>query len=215
MKRTIEHSSITPDLTLFLQNLYHHWINQSGTQPNRILIFRNGGNDGQFECKFYFHLALTPHYFAFLIFHIRHGTAIVEAEVTAVKMEIARLFQSSEPAAGNESLLRPSVTFVVAQSNHNLVIAPDETWHQQNNVPGGTSLRQRNILPRTHYLEKINDGDEDTVNGMDFFLTAHQGLKGTSKPLLYRCLVNDDSNKGPLDRDTLRQVTYVRVTAVD
>ena len=130
-------------------------------------------------------------------------------------MEISRLFLPDEPLSGNESPLTPPITFVVAQTNHNLVIAPDNTRHQQINVPGGTSLRESNILPRTHYFETIHSGDGSNPNRMDFFLTAHQGLKGTSKPLLYRCLVNDDSVTAPLDRDALRRVTYVRVVQSD
>lgn len=136
---------------------------------------------------------------------------IAETEVNAIRMQIAELCLQDQPVPENRSPSTPPITFVVTQSNHNLVIAPDESHHRQCNVPGGTSLRKSNILPRTHHL----DGDENNINGMDFFLTAHQGLKGTSKPILYRCLVNEDSNTVPLDRDALRRVTYVSIMRLD
>ena len=122
---------------------------------------------------------------------------IIDIEVASIRKAI-RSFAPDEP----ESVPLP-ITFVVSQSNHNMVIAPAKEIHQQMNVPSGTSLRDPSILPQTHNFQ-------GTVNGMDFFLTPQQGLKGTSKPILYRCLVNDDFSRDyNLDMNSLRRTTYV------
>ena len=52
-------------------------------------------------------------------------------------------------------------------------------------------------------------------DGFDFFLTAQGGLKGTSKPVYYRVLLNENyvwkptSGKGsPLTADMIKKVTF-------
>lgn len=90
-----------------------------------------------------------------------------------------------------------------------MVLALDNDENYHNNVPSGTSVRVPSLLPRTYLLQTTRDVDSNGINKMDFFLTPQQGLKGTSKPLLYRCLVNDASAESPMARDDLLQLTYV------
>lgn len=99
----------------------------------------------------------------------------------------------------------PPITLIVAITQHNIRIVPAEAIEKQGgrgrsllNVPSGTCLDD--TIPS--YLDGENtavswpkeDGrpeqmqifENSNSDGFDFALTAHGGLKGTSKPVLYR-----------------------------
>uniref|UniRef100_A0A7S1ZRN1 Piwi domain-containing protein n=1 Tax=Trieres chinensis TaxID=1514140 RepID=A0A7S1ZRN1_TRICV len=65
--------------------------------------------------------------------------------------------------------------------------------------------------PNSPSLELFTDVDDD---GRSFVLTAQGGLKGTSKPIVYTCLMNENlrysnaSGATPLTKDKLEIATY-------
>jgi len=112
---------------------------------------------------------------------------------------------------------------------HNIKICPaTQTDAVKNNVPSGTCVDHTIV----HFTELTlsddkdqtdNIGDrlfptmtEDAPSSYDFILTAHGGLKGTSKPVYYRVLLNDNltikplgSGSGtPLSKIELQKMTY-------
>ena len=114
------------------------------------------------------------------------------------------------------------LSFLVSQSNHNLVVVPylwqqmiDPTtnriyyysagsgrteWEQPDtpeNVPSGCYVDHKDFLPK---------GRNHGGKSYDFLLTAHGGLKGTSKPILYRCLWHE--NPDEFGKEALIKMTY-------
>lgn len=157
-------------IAYFLQHKEHLHI-----APSRFLVYRDGGSDGSFG-------------------------RIRNEEVTSIRRAIERAtFEATSRWGENESR-EPRITFVVAQSNHNIVQAPnDDADSIKNNVPSGT------------VVSNIFSGDYL----FDFLLTSQGGLKGTSKPLYFKVLVNenakrtksnDDSNI--LTNEKLENLTY-------
>ena len=98
------------------------------------------------------------------------------------------------------------LAYLLCQSQHNIKVVPaDERNSVKNNVHSGTVLsgEQLQILSGTG------------LNASSFLLTAHGGLKGTSKPVLYRTLLNENeyhrpSNQAatPLTREKLERLVY-------
>ena len=95
----------------------------------------------------------------------------------------------------------PTLTFLVSNTDHNINIVPS-TWSEDSkrrNVPSGTTVSIVEEFSRMN----IND----PMGEFSFLLTAQGGLKGTSKPMLYTCLVNENLASG-LDRARLKSLTY-------
>ena len=98
------------------------------------------------------------------------------------------------------------LAYLLCQSQHNIKVVPaDERNSVKNNVHSGTVLSgdQLQILSGTG------------LNASSFLLTAQGGLKGTSKPVLYRTLLNENeyhrpSNQAatPLTREKLERLVY-------
>jgi hypothetical protein len=86
----------------------------------------------------------------------------------------------------------PRITFVIAQNNTAVVFAPEGKSWEKVNVPSGTCVDEPGILL----------GASDDCS--DFFLVPHGGLKGTSKPVYYR-IVADENNIG---KSILAEFTY-------
>lgn len=102
-----------------------------------------------------------------------------------------------------------SLTFVVAQAHHNLVVVPDlmkpwtryfdedESMFYYHNMDTGQTVWEKPVVPGNVpsgcYIDDPSFIPKGRLNeSHDFLLTAHGGLKGTSKPVLYRCLHNDN-----------------------
>ena len=96
--------------------------------------------------------------------------------------------------------------YLLCQSQHNIKVVPAEEENSvKSNVHSGTVLsgEQLQILSGTG------------LNASSFLLTAQGGLKGTSKPVLYRTLLNENeyhrpSNQAatPLTREKLERLVY-------
>ena len=107
----------------------------------------------------------------------------------------------------------PPITFVACLMQHNIKICPATSADAvKNNVPSGTCVDHTIV----HFTElTLSDDKEKSVNmddrrfpltenvpsSFDFILTAHGGLKGTSKPVYYRVLLNDNLTIKPLGSD--------------
>lgn len=98
----------------------------------------------------------------------------------------------------------PSLTIVMSNKDHNINIMPS-TQSPQNkknknvdkNVPSGTVVSA---------AEEFQLDVKGTEGKFSFVLTAQGGLKGTSKPMLYSCVLNEEGSN--LDRTSLTSLTY-------
>jgi len=109
----------------------------------------------------------------------------------------------------------PPITFVACLVQHNIKICPaTQDDAVKNNVPSGTCVdhtivhfTELTLSDDKEQLENMNISDrrfpmsDDTPSSYDFILTAHGGLKGTSKPVYYRVLLNDNLSIKPLGSD--------------
>ena len=94
--------------------------------------------------------------------------------------------------------------YLLCQSQHNIKVVPEDPQNSvKNNVHSGAVLsgEQLQILSGTG------------LNASSFLLTAHGGLKGTSKPVLYRTLLNEnerpsDEDETPLTQENLEHLIY-------
>ena len=156
--------------------------------PSRVVVYRNGSSEGSFDL-------------------------IMNSEVAALRKAFYDLRMSRRGAKScpNErkckgngcTFCTPIITYIVAISQHNIRIVPAEArTGKKNNVLSGTCL-DHTVTP---YLDgknlaapelpadsdRMSDEPEPKVfsnpnsTGFDFLLTAHGGLKGTSKPIFYR-----------------------------
>eukprot|EP00593_Proboscia_inermis_P009976 CAMPEP_0171325968 /NCGR_PEP_ID=MMETSP0816-20121228/117145_1 /TAXON_ID=420281 /ORGANISM="Proboscia inermis, Strain CCAP1064/1" /LENGTH=225 /DNA_ID=CAMNT_0011825289 /DNA_START=1396 /DNA_END=2073 /DNA_ORIENTATION=+ len=109
------------------------------------------------------------------------------------------------------------MTVLICQTEHSIRIVPDEG--NNTNVPSGTCV-DHTITTDPKIRSDVVKADEDLAQvfenvgmskGFDFLLTAQGGLKGTSKPVYYRVLLNENfsPNGGtPLSSDVLQRITY-------
>jgi len=131
--------------------------------PRRVLVYRDGGADGSFD-------------------------RIKREELTSIRNGIGKAIKvACNNWAEMDVVYEPNITFVVAQSNHNIVQAPAERADSiNNNVPSGT------------VVSNIFAGDY----AFDFLLTSQGGLKGTSKPLYFKVLVNENGKRSDCNDDS-------------
>jgi eukaryotic translation initiation factor 2C len=89
-----------------------------------------------------------------------------------------------------EDNYKPNVTFIINQKQHNTRLIPSncDPRDRDQNIPPGTVVDNTIVHP----------------NEFDFFLCSHQGIQGTSKPVHYHVL--HDDNK--LSSDTIQQLTF-------
>ena len=134
--------------------------------PERLIVYRDGGNDGDFDK-----------------IHNQEAEAVLEAitelhRCEASNSECHRWCQCSKCKA-----LAPTLTFAIAQKDHDICVVPsNQVIQYKSNVPSGTVV--------------------ETDSG--FLLTSQGGLKGTSKPIKYRFIQNDEYLKNGL----LENLTY-------
>lgn len=151
-----------------------------GAEPKQVLIYRDGGSEGDMP-------------------------AMLKQEAVGI-----------EKAFG----INISMTFVVCINQHNIVIVPNEKKLKKQgrngvhveNVKSGTCCDNSALimplmskLSIAHYeATGFPPITESEINRHSFLLTSQEGLKGTSKPVLYRTLLK---SKG-LDAETLQNITY-------
>jgi len=121
----------------------------------------------------------------------------------------------------------PPITAIICQTQHQIRIVPDDHEQSCNNVPSGTVVDQEILSTRNWQKLATKDIPKDVIQGVDdrilmnsyddgfdFVLVSHGGLKGTSKPVYYRVLWNENAVWGvnetstPLTRDALELMTY-------
>jgi eukaryotic translation initiation factor 2C len=151
--------------------------------PKRLVVYRDGGSDGSFE-------------------------RIRDHEVAAIRAAMCELNRKDQGPCPNgcqskdpdcQGCKPPKITFVVAQKDHNMRVAPaNECDAFKNNVPSGT------------LVDGFVTSYESSEETFDFLLIPQGGLKGTSKPMHYRVLANENSKsqEDPLTKELLYKITY-------
>lgn len=120
----------------------------------------------------------------------------------------------------------PQITFVVCMTQHRVRVVPatPNDNPRDKNVPSGTCVDNtimdaNNSIPKStpesNPPKRLRRFDEPAgdCNGCDFLLTAQGGLKGTSKPIYYRVLLNENAEIGcqgatALNKKKLELATY-------
>ncbi|KAI0236467.1 hypothetical protein L0F63_003111, partial [Massospora cicadina] len=140
--------SIILDLQSMVVELLKMFFRGTGAKPARILYFRDGVSEGQFQ-------------------------QVLCTEMLAIKRGCASL----------EKGYSPTITFVLTQKRHHTRFFPMKQPDQDRsgNCKAGTIVESGICHP--HYF--------------DFFLQAHSGLQGTSRPIHYHVLI--DENKHSCD----------------
>jgi len=116
--------------------------------------------------------------------------SIRKEEASAVRNTILEL----NKVVGQD--IDPKITFIVAQKDHNIRIVEESKSSRSGNVPSGT-------LVDSCITSHESDGS------FDFLLTPQGGLKGTSKPMLYRVILNENvAGRERLTRDDIYNMTY-------
>lgn len=143
----------------------HQFLVHNETFPQRVLIYRNGSSDGDFD-------------------------KIREREIEPMRLGLLEAIR--EESAENWC---PPITYVVCQTQHSICMTPRMGHEDVNNVWSGTCVDDVEIMdyqdgqliatkgidrnsPPSQKLTLFEDVEE---NGYDFILTSHGGLKGTSK----------------------------------
>jgi len=115
-------------------------------KPQRIIFYRDGVSEGQFQ-------------------------AVLSGELPALRRAFARL---------GDGTYNPPVTYIVAQKRHNTRLFVDDLRDgegKNNCVPAGTVVDKSICHPREH----------------DFYLQAHSGIQGTTRPVHYHVLADENS----------------------
>ncbi|KAJ9083376.1 hypothetical protein DSO57_1035333 [Entomophthora muscae] len=143
------------DLQSMVVELLKLFFRGTGSKPARILYFRDGVSEGQFQ-------------------------QVLCTEMMAIKRACASL----------EAGYSPTVTFTLTQKRHHTRFFPMKQTDQDRsgNCKAGTIVESGICHP--HYF--------------DFFLQAHSGLQGTSRPIHYHVLI-DENKHAP---DALQSLCY-------
>ena len=149
------------------QTLFHQFLVHNNVFPLRLLVYRNGSSDGEFD-------------------------SLQEREIAPMR---AGLMEALKETNCDDIFMVP-ITYVVCQTQHSICVTPTmRNDNPSENVWSGTcvddpvimdyrdgqSLATRNVdrnLPENSKLQLFEDVEE---HGYDFILTSHGGLKGTSK----------------------------------
>jgi hypothetical protein len=205
---------------LILQYCLHNLDEpQKGIQkkdlPKRILVYRDGVSEGSF-----------PRVQAWEVQSIRKGYNDFAKERDLLDPD-----RSCGCTSGGCMFCGPLITFVACMSRNNVKIVPSKPGEGvKRNVHSGTCVDSTVIDNLTNL--KLFDNDTKSIqemkkrgylytepdgSGYDFLLTAHGGGLGTSKPVHYRIILNEngvfrpnDTNKTatPLTKSKLEQATY-------
>lgn len=186
--------------------------------PQRLLVYRDGLSDGNFPAA-----ASEIDAIRQAFYHLRSSS---EASFQCVNAEKCK--------GKGCKFCTPTITFISCQNDHGIKLVPKDDSQgvrgrgnrAPTNVHSGTVV-DHTIVEGMQNLAVEND-DEGSVSGAgpnlplfarietsnyDFLLTPQGGLKGTSKPVYYRVLLNENdiydfSGGTRLDRDSLEVLTY-------
>mmetsp|Transcript_13918 Transcript_13918/g.25407 ORF Transcript_13918/g.25407 Transcript_13918/m.25407 type:complete len:806 (-) Transcript_13918:62-2479(-) len=178
---------ITDDVMkdIFQESL-RQYCNDNGFNPKRILVYRDGMSDGNFTRA--------------------------DDEIASIR----KVFQDPNcKCKAGCVCCNPPITYIICQSQHHVRMVPSNE-SQGFGSRGGTNVHAGTVLDHTIMqlgtklriadddVESIRESNGDKVifgtnDGAsdDFFLTAHGGLKGTSKPIYYRVRLNENAVWGP------------------
>lgn len=201
--------------------MIHHFLLHREDWPLRVLVFRDGLSDGSFDRV---RMHEVP--------HIRKAFY----EIYSDKQRENSNWECENHLECQKKgciFCTPLITYVASQTQHNIRIAPETPVQNGRrmdlNVPSGTCLDHTIIdfkdslristesVPRGEIspdnLVLISDSNSST--GFDFLLTPQGGLKGTSKPVYYRTVYNENAVwkpisgvSTPLDKDKLENLVY-------
>eukprot|EP00559_Dactyliosolen_fragilissimus_P005779 CAMPEP_0184858258 /NCGR_PEP_ID=MMETSP0580-20130426/3389_1 /TAXON_ID=1118495 /ORGANISM="Dactyliosolen fragilissimus" /LENGTH=1354 /DNA_ID=CAMNT_0027354333 /DNA_START=16 /DNA_END=4080 /DNA_ORIENTATION=+ len=194
-----------------VKTLAYHYELFNGVSPQRVLIYRDGVSEGTFDrAKMHEIQAIR--------------TALYEYQLEQ------RGEATSCPKECNSgcAFCCPPITYVVCMTQHTVRLVPSSAQDGfKNNVFSGTCLdhtimdfknklalneEEKVATDDSQHLKLFSERDSD---GYDFLLTAQGGLKGTSKPIFYRVILNEnvvwapkDCGGSPLTKAKLEELTY-------
>jgi hypothetical protein len=209
--------SILVDLTKTLLKQFLEYNREDGAIeagiPKRMLIYRDAVSPGSFDRVRRLEIQ-----------SIRRGYLEFERE--------NRTNGSVEPCNHCDSVgchfCCPPITFVVCSTRNNVRMVPMETRDAPKNVYSGAcidnmiiDMSNLQVAPEYSETEQKEMSSKRSLiytetkpNGYDFILVAHGGGLGTSKPVHYRCILNENavwrasSSSSPLLKETLELITY-------
>jgi len=198
-----------------------YYLHTGEKLPKRIIVYRNGASEGNFD-------------------------ALLQTEVTSIRHAFAQLRAEHGMDSCHNPKCRgigcafctPIITFVVALSQHNIRMVPRklEVFGKKSsprNVVSGTCVDHTiNAFWDSQGLAIVCPSEDEQMmsqqptspvqlfemvspnGGYDFLLTAHGGIKGTSKPIFYRVILNEnvvwkpDAHVSPLTKEIIQEMTY-------
>jgi hypothetical protein len=183
-----------------IQSLAIQYYQHNQSKPLRVLIYRDSGSDGSFPD-----------------IRTKEGGAIRKAFYDLNSRVKGFSCPNSDKCRRQGCLFcTPPITFIVAQNDHDIRIVPADrsrnTGPKRNkpaNVDSGTVVDSI-IMGFRSGMDLSRDGSEEPIvtqcgreslqmfsdksdSSFDFLLTAQGGLKGTSKPVYFRVLTNENS----------------------
>jgi len=169
------------------KTLLQHFFSHTGEYPVRVVVYRDGVSEGDF-------------------IHVLENECKVLRKVCCQNIPINKRTYSGEcnnKCQGKGCIFCcPPITFIVCQTQHNIRVVPKmHTGLKHKNVYSGTCLDQEILDVKDSLLIATKDVPRDPVlcfedpreAGYDFLLTSQGGLKGTSKPVMYRVLLNENA----------------------
>jgi eukaryotic translation initiation factor 2C len=153
-------SEIIEDLgSMITEILKAFYKSTGGKKPRRILFYRDGVSEGQFE-------------------------TVLAHELNAIKKACLDL----------EDGYLPAVTFITVQKRHSTRLFP---------VGATGSDRSGNVLPGT-----VVDSGITHPYAFDFFLVSHAGIQGTSRPVHYYVLYDENKFDADVMQDFTNRLCY-------
>ncbi len=197
-----------------------HYGQKNAVLPQRVLVYRDGVSEGSF-------------------------TRLQACEIQSVRKGYLMALDHFRKISDNgncplkkipEKNICPLITFVVCLTHNNVKVVPANAnegatrgYSGVSNVHSGTcvdttiidKLANLQVTPdiSDQRQEYENQGytcySEPNGNGYDFLLTAHGAGLGTSKPVHYRIILNENAvlcpqgtGATPLTKEKLEQLTY-------
>ncbi|MGH0151680.1 UNVERIFIED_CONTAM: hypothetical protein FKN15_019751 [Acipenser sinensis] len=192
---------IIQDLAAMVRELLIQFYKSTRFKPTRIIFYRDGISEGQFNQVLHHELLaireacikLEKDYqpgITFVVVQKRHHTRlfctdrnerVLHHELLAIREACIKL----------EKDYQPGITFVVVQKRHHTRLFctdRNERVGKSGNIPAGTTVDTK----ITHPSE------------FDFYLCSHAGIQGTSRPSHYHVLWDDNH----FTSDELQVLTY-------